>query len=127
MNADGKWLDALSSRIIGSAFSVSNSLGCGFLEKVYENALAVEFRSTGIAFTQQPAYHARHKGEIVGEYQPDLVVAEAVIVEVKALNSLNQVHEAQCINYLRVSGLKLALLLNFGLPRVQLKRVVLKL
>ena len=127
MNADIPGLEAMSARIIGSAFNVSNSLGCGFLEKVYENALAVEFRSTGIAYIQQPVYHVRHKAEIVGEYQPDLVVGESVIAEVKALNSLNQVHEAQCINYLRVSGLKLALLINFGLPRVQLKRVVLKL
>ena len=59
-------LDALSSRIIGCAFNVSNSLGCGFLEKVYENAMAVEFRSTGIEFTQQASYLVRHKGEVVG-------------------------------------------------------------
>ena len=127
MNADTTGLDALSAGIIGSAFNVSNSLGCGFLEKVYENALAVEFRSTGIAYLQQPVYHVRHKGVIVGEYQPDLVVEDRLTVEVKALNSLNQVHHAQCINYLRVTGFKPALLVNFGLPRVQLKRVVMKL
>ena len=117
----------MSARIIGSAFNVSNALGCGFLEKVYENALSVEFRSTGIAYVQQPVYHVRHRGVIVGEYQPDLVVEDQLIVEVKALNSLNQVHHAQCINYLRVTGFKLALLVNFGLPRVRLKRVVMKL
>ena len=117
----------MSARIIGRAFNVSNALGCGFLEKVYENALTVEFRSTGIAYVQQPVYHVRHRGVIVGEYQPDLVVEDQLIVEVKALNSLNQVHHAQCINYLRVTGFKVALLVNFGLPRVQVKRVVMKL
>ena len=127
MNADVRVLDSVSSNVIASAFRVSNALGCGFLEKVYENALTVEFRSTGMAYVQQPVYHVRHRGEIVGEYQPDLVVEDRVIVEVKALNSLNQVHHAQCINYLRVTGLHLALLVNFGLPRVQLKRVVMKL
>src|SRR5688572_17196711 len=127
MNADIHGLESMSARVIGSAFNVSNALGCGFLEKVYENALTVEFRSTGIAYVQQPVYHVRHRGEIVGEYQPDLVVEDRLIVEVKALNSLNQVHHAQCINYLRVTGIKLALLVNFGLPRVQLKRVVMKL
>ena len=127
MNADIPGLEAMSARIIGSAFNVSNALGCGFLEKVYENALTVEFRSTGIAYVQQPVCHVRHRGVIVGEYQPDLVVEDRLIVEVKALNSLNQVHHAQCINYLRVTGFKVALLVNFGLPRVQLKRVVMKL
>jgi GxxExxY protein len=127
MNADQNGLDTVSSGIIGCAFNVSNALGCGFLEKVYENALTVEFRSTGIEYVQQPVYQVRHRNEIVGEYQPDLVIADRLVVEVKAVNSLNQVHQAQCINYLRVTGLKLALLLNFGLPRVQIKRVVMKL
>ena len=127
MDADERRLNEITEKIIGCAYRVSNELGCGFLEKVYENALTVEFRSTGIAYVQQPVYHVRHRGEIVGEYQPDLVVEDRLIVEVKALNSLNQVHHAQCINYLRVTGIKLALLVNFGLPRVQLKRVVMKL
>ncbi len=127
MNANTKeQLDALSSRIIASAFSVSNSVGAGFPEKVYENAMAVDFRSTGIRYVQQPTYFVRHRAEVVGEFVPDLVAEDAVIVEIKALNSLNEIHHAQCMNYLRVTGLRLALLINFGLPRVELKRVVMK-
>ena len=117
-------LDSLSSRIIGSAFAVSNSLGCGFLEKVYENALAVEFRSTGIRCSQQASFLVRHRDEVVGEYIPDLIVEECIVVEVKALECLNRVHQAQCMNYLRATGLRLALLLNFGRPKVEVQRVV---
>ena len=127
MNTDSREvLDALSSRIIGCAFNVSNSLGCGFLEKVYENAMAVEFRSTGIEFTQQASYLVRHKGEVVGEYMPDLIVADSVIVEIKALDALNMVHHAQCMNYLRATNKRICLLFNFGLPRVEMKRIVWK-
>ena len=119
-------LDALSSKIIGCAFHVSNSLGCGFLEKVYENAMAVEFRSTGIEFTQQASYLVRHKGEVVGEYMPDLIVADSIVVEIKALDALNTIHHAQCMNYLRATNMRICLLLNFGLPRVEMKRIVWK-
>ena len=117
-------LDLLSSRIIGNAFSVSNSLGCGFLEKVYENALAVEFRSTGIRCSQQASFQVRHRNEIVGEYIPDLIVEDAIIVEVKAIDTLGRIQQAQCMNYLRATGLHLALLLNFGRPKVEVRRIV---
>jgi len=117
-------LDVLSSRIIGSAFNVSNSLGCGFLEKVYENAMAVEFRSTGIQYSQQASFLVRHREEVVGEYVPDLIVEDSIVVEIKALDCLSRIHQAQCMNYLRATGLRLALLLNFGMPRVEIKRIV---
>ena len=125
MNTNSReWLDALSSKVIGCAFSVSNSMGCGFLEKVYENALAVEFRYTGISYSQQASFLVRHRHEVVGEYIPDLIVGEALIIEVKALPALTAMHQAQCMNYLRATGLKAGLLLNFGRPKVEVKRVV---
>jgi GxxExxY protein len=125
MNAENRLiLDNVTSRIISCASRVSNTLGAGFLEKVYENALAVELRSRRLSFQQQPAFHVRYREEIVGEYIPDLVVAESVIVEIKALDALAGIHQAQCMNYLRATGLTVALLFNFGRPRFQMKRVV---
>ena len=126
MNADLKHLklDAVTSKVIASAYRVSNELGAGFLEKVYENALAVELRRTQLRFTQQSAYTVRYREQIVGEYIPDFVVADSVVLEVKALDDLSPRHESQCLNYLRVTGLPVALLFNFGKPRLQFKRVV---
>ncbi len=128
MNADVKQLRAngISSRVIECAFRVSNVLGAGFLEKVYENALAVELRHSGMEFAQQPTYQVRYLDEVIGHYIPDLVVANTVVVEIKAQAALDQVHQAQCMNYLRVTNLSLGLLLNFGKPRVDVKRIVWK-
>jgi GxxExxY protein len=103
---------------------VSNELGCGFLEKVYENALAIELRLAGMKCDQQRAFHVSYRHEVVGEYIPDLLVNESVIVEVKSVASLSRVHEAQCMNYLRATGLHVALLLNFHTPRLEKKRIV---
>jgi GxxExxY protein len=126
MNADSRRIQAngISSHVIECAFRVSNALGAGFLEKVYENALAVEFRGSGLEFKQQPLYRVRYLGEIVGEYIPDFVVADTVIVEIKAQAALDRVHQAQCMNYLRATNLSVGLLLNFGTPRVEIKRLV---
>jgi GxxExxY protein len=120
-------IDAITGSVIACAHEVSNSLGCGFLEKVYENALAFEIRRTGLRVEQQRAISVRYKGEVIGEFAADLLVADAVIVELKSARVLDEVHTAQCINYLRATGLKVCLLLNFGRPRVEVKRVVLGL
>jgi len=117
-------LDGLSSKIISSAYRVSNTLGAGFLEKVYENALAVELRAAHLTFEQQRTTHVRYREEIVGEYVPDLLVENAIIVEIKALDGLNKIHYAQCMNYLRATNMSIALLMNFGVPRLQIKRIV---
>ncbi len=114
----------LTEKIISAAFVVSNSLGCGFLEKVYENALAIELRRRGHEVEQQKAIEVRYRGELVGLYQADLVVDGEIIVELKAVRTLEPVHRAQCVNYLRASGKLVGLLLNFGLPRVDVQRVV---
>lgn len=126
MNADERrsGLDALSEKIIGAAYEVSNTLGSGFLEKVYENALVVELRLQGVDVKQQEAMRVSYKGQVVGEYIADLLVAESVVVELKAVKALDAVHMAQCMNYLKATGLHLALLINFGAPKVQIKRIV---
>ena len=117
-------LDRLSEKVIGCAYTVSNRLGSGFLEKVYENALAHELRQAGPRVDQQHGIIVHYDGEVVGEYAADLLVEEVILVELKALRSLDSVHLAQCLNYLKVTGLRLCLLLNFGKPRVEVRRVV---
>ena len=117
-------MNELTERIIGCAFKVSNALGRGFLEKVYENALAMELRRSGLNVEQQASLTVRYEGEIVGEYCADLIVEGRVIVELKAVKALDNVRMAQCLNYLKASGLKLCLLLNFGRTKVQVKRIV---
>ena len=128
MNAEAPMpLNVLTSRIISCAAKVSNTLGAGFLERVYENAMAIELRARGLRFQQQQGFLVRYRDEVVGEYIPDLLVADSVIVEIKALDTLTSMHHAQCINYLRATGLTVALLFNFGRPRFEMKRLVWRL
>jgi GxxExxY protein len=127
MNADDNVLDHPTDRIIGSALTVSNALGAGFLEKVYENSLAHELRKAGLSVLQQCGGTAMYDGIIVGDYAVDLLVQESVIVELKAIKAIANVHHAQCINYLRATGPQVCLLLNFGNPRLEIKRIVLSL
>ena len=126
MNTDERRteLDQLTERAIGCAFEVSNTLGCGFLEKLYENALAVELRRTGLRIDQQRPIRVRYKGELVGDYVLDLLVEGVVVVEVKAADALDEAHTAQCPNYLKATGCPVCLLFNFGKPRVQHRRFV---
>jgi GxxExxY protein len=116
---------AISEQIIGCAINVSNALGAGFLEKVHENALAHELRKAGLRVEQQRAVVVRYDGIVVGEYTVDLLVDDCVLVELKAVKALDDIHRAQCINYLKASGLQVCLLLNFGNPRLEMKRLVL--
>jgi GxxExxY protein len=126
MNTDDDGgLTRLSERIIGCAFTVANTLGSGFLEKVYENALAYELRKSGLVIEQQHDLVVRYDGVIVGEYVADLFVEDTVLVELKAVRELDDVHRAQCLNYLKAAGLRLCLLINFGKPRLQVKRLML--
>jgi len=125
MNTDDRGrLNILSARVIGAAQRVSTTLGCGFLEKVYENALAIELRHDGLDVAQQPEITVRYRREIVGEYIADLLVENRIIVELKAIRALDSIHEAQCINYLRASGLPLCLLMNFSRPRLDVRRII---
>ena len=124
MNANEARINELSKRVIGCALAVANTLGSGFVEKVYENALAHELRKRGLAVVQQGAVVVRYDGVVVGEYTTDLLVEEAVLVELKAIKALDAIHLAQCLNYLKATDLRLCLLLNFGKPRIEIKRVV---
>jgi GxxExxY protein len=125
MHTDEMKFGRLSERIIGCAITVANTLGSGFVEKVYENALAHELRKTGLPVEQQCGVAVRYDGVIVGEYTIDLLVDHSVVVELKAVRMLDDIHRAQCLNYLKATGLQLCLLINFGNPRLEIKRLVL--
>jgi GxxExxY protein len=116
-------LNGLTERIIGAAFKVSNILGCGFLEKVYENALVIELRKNGLKAEPQRAVQVIYEGQIVGEFLTDILVEDTVILELKATTEHHDAFTAQCLNYLKATGKPLCLLLNFGKPRVEIKRL----
>lgn len=116
--------DKISERVIGCAFAVSNGLGAGFLELVYQNALAVEFQRRHVPFEPQKSFSVRYRDAVVGQYTADFVVDGRLIVEIKALSALHAQHEAQLMNYLKASGLSAGLLLNFGAPRLGVRRMV---
>jgi GxxExxY protein len=114
----------LSHDIIGAAMTVLNALKPGLDEKIYENALVIEFRKRGHRVEQQKQYAVFYEGQEVGKLVPDLIVDEAVIVDPKVATDFNETHIAKMIGYLAISGLSLALLLNFKYAKLQWKRVV---
>ena len=126
MNADqGRTrLDVISGAVIGAAQRVSLALGVGFLEKVYENSLVLELEGTGLDIAQQRPVHVYYSGRAVGDYIPDILVGNEMIVEIKALPAIEPNHRQQCINYLRATDLRICLLLNFGRPRLEVRRFV---
>ena len=114
----------LTERILGAAFAVHNTLGCGFLEKVYSNALLVELRVLGLGCEREVAFKVQYRNIEVGDYFADLIVERRVVVELKACSVLDSAHQAQILNYLRASNIKVGLLLNFGRPKLQYRRFV---
>jgi len=116
--------ELVTEKIIGCAYTVANTLGSGFLEKVYENAMAHELRKAGLAVQQQAGIAVNYDGVIVGDYVADLLVGNEVLVELKAVKGIDNVHFAQCMNYLKATGLQVCLLINFGTPRIEIKRVL---
>ena len=122
MNTDAHRWNQITEMIIGCAFKVSNELGCGFLEKVYENALAHELRKAGLSVEQQKPITVRYDGVIVGDYLADLVVEGVVLVELKVCRAFDEIHEAQCLNYLKAYGIPICLLINFAKPKIDIKR-----
>jgi GxxExxY protein len=117
-------LNALFEEVVGAAYEVSNTLGTGFLEKVYERALAKELTLRGIPVRPQVPYQISYKGHAIAEYVADLVVDDRLLVEMKCVNALAKEHLAQCLNYLKASNLPLALLINFQHSKVVWQRVV---
>ena len=116
--------EALTEKIIGAAFAVSNVLGHGFLESVYKNALVEELSSKGAVVAKERPFAIHYNGKQVGLYVADVVVGDRVVVELKAVSALAQPHSAQLLNYLKAARLGVGLLLNFGVPRIEVKRII---
>ena len=117
-------INQITEKVIGCAFTVSNGLGAGFLEKVYENALAHEIRKAGLSVVQQYGVPVYYDEVMVGDYVADLLVEAHVLVELKAVKALDKIHLAQCLNYLKATHLPICLLINFGKPRLEIKRII---
>lgn len=118
-------VNVITQKVIGCAYDVSNTLGTGFVEKVYENALAHQIRKdTGFVVAQQHPIKVVYDGAVVGEFFADMLVENRVLVELKAVSGLTQDHFAQALNYLRATGFEVCLLINFGRPKVEIKRLL---
>ena len=118
-------LNRITETVIGCAYEVQNELGCGFLEKVYENALTHACRKSGLKVEVQTPIKVIFDGVIVGDYIADMIIQGKVLIELKAVQALTDIHKAQCLNYLKATGLPICLLLNFAKPRVEVKRLAL--
>ena len=118
-------LDKLTYSINGAIFEVNHELGHGFLEKVYENALLYELRLRGLKAESQIPIKAKYKDKEVGDYFADIVVEDKVILELKCCESIQKIHEAQLLNYLRATAYKIGLLVNFTYPKAEIKRFIL--
>ena len=115
---------SVSEVVLDCAFEVSNRLGVGFLESVYENALCVELKHRGLYVQQQKPLKVIYKSEVVGNFITDIIVENKLLIELKVVNEFHKSHKAQVINYLKATGLPVALLLNFGTPKLGIKRIV---
>ena len=125
MNTDKEFLyKELTGEIIKSAYSVHNTLGCGLLEKVYENSLVWELELKKKNIFSQKEFKVIYREKEVGIYYADLVIENKVIVEVKAVGNIDDIHRAQLLNYLRISGLRVGLIINFAKPKLQYERLV---
>jgi len=117
-------LDEITENVIGCAYEVGNTLGSGFVEKVYENALFHQLQKSGLRVIQQHQINVFYDSVLVGEFFADLLVEDKVLLELKAVRQLDDVHTAQVMNYLKSSGLPICLLINFGRPKVEVRRFV---
>jgi len=117
-------INELTYKINGAIFEVNRVLGSGFLEKVYENAFMIELKLRGLSARAQVPVSVDYKGEMVGEYFADIVVEDQIIMELKAIATMQNIHEAQLLNYLKATGYKVGLLVNFTHPKAEIKRFV---
>jgi GxxExxY protein len=120
-----KDIDEITYQINGAVFEVNRILGAGFLEKVYENALVMELGERGLKADSQVPVTVKYKDHVVGDYYADLIVEDHVVLELKAIDDLQKVHEAQLLNYLKATGYGVGLLINFKYPKAEIKRFVL--
>ena len=124
MSATGLFHRELSEQVISLFYETYNELGFGFLESVYESAFALRLEEVGIGVRRQHPIVVRFRGHVVGEFRADLLIEELLLVEIKSVQMLLQIHEAQLLNYLKATGIKVGLLCNFG-PRPHFRRRVL--
>jgi GxxExxY protein len=122
MGRDGAVQDTQTQQIIACAYRVQNTLGAGFLEQVYEGAMQHELIKTGFSVERQKPIKIRYDGVVVGDYIADLVGEDAILVELKAVDQLTDIHAAQCLNYLKATQMKTCLLFNFGNPKLGIRR-----
>ncbi len=118
-------INDLTYQINGAVYEVNKELGAGFLEKIYENALLLELRARGLIAESQVPIAVKYKDQVVGNYYADIVVGSRVILELKAVESLLNIHTAQLLNYLKATGYDLGLLINFTYPKAEIRRFVL--
>ncbi|MBN2009318.1 GxxExxY protein [candidate division KSB1 bacterium] len=116
--------EEITEKIIGLAYKVYNTLGFGFVESVYENALSIELRRAGFIIQKQPAINVYYEGELVGKFKADIIVNEVVILELKSVQTIVREFEVQLVNYLTATGKPVGLILNFGPSKVEIKRKV---
>ena len=117
-------IDDITYKINGAIFEVNRELGAGFLEKIYENSLLIELKEIGLKAENQVPIKVSYKGSEVGEYLADIVVEDRVILELKTVDSIQKIHEAQLLNYLKATGYKNGFLVNFKHPKAEIKRFV---
>ena len=123
-HSDHEIFDPLTEKVLAAVFEVSNTLGAGFLEKVYQRALLTELRLRGLHAESEVAFRVIYKGQTIGEYFADILVNQVLVIELKCADSLSPAHTAQCLNYLKASNRNLCLLVNFQKPKVEWKRIV---
>lgn len=115
----------LTGKIIGAAMEVHSILGCGFLEAIYQEAMQIELAARGIRFVRQPGVQVEYKGQVLAKtYQPDLLVEQRVVVELKAIDRIGGIEESQLLNYLKGTGVQVGLLINFGGRSLEWKRMI---
>ncbi len=114
----------LTSEIIEASFNVHNAVGCGLLEKVYENSLAWELELRGKGISSQREFNVIYRDKEVGTYYADLVVDDKVILEIKSVDKIDNIHRAQLLNYLRISGKRVGLIINFARPKLEYERLI---
>ena len=115
--------ETLTHDILACCFEVSNDLGCGYLESVYRNALSIALAERGISHQKEAALDVRFHGQVAGQFYADIVVEKSIILELKAVKSLVSEHFAQTLNYLHGTGIEVGLLVNFGKPKLEYRRL----
>ena len=114
--------EEITNKILAACFEVSKELGAGFLESIYQNALMIALQEKGLTIEREHPLAVSFRGQIVGQFYADILVEDKIILELKAVSALTDIHKAQLINYLKATGIEVGLLLNFGNPKLEYRR-----